>query len=283
MAKPTLLKWYGGKSYLAPRIIEHFPQDYEGLRYVEPFGGGAAVLLAKNPSKSETYNDLDGDLCNFFRVVRSAPVDLQLALTLTPYAEDEWGATTVPIPFTPRVPSGNDHRTPTPQEQQVELARRFLVRHAQSFGGAGTGFSYSVRQSRRGMAQVVSGWLTSIDERLPAVVERLREVQVLNRRASEVIERFDGPDALFYCDPPYLPEARVATYAYGPFEMSEEDHVALLSQLLGVRGRVVLSGYRSTLYDSVLSDWRRVDFDTPLQSSCGNTRPRRIESLWLNY
>jgi len=40
------LKWYGGKHYLAQRIIDRMPRH---LHYVEPFGGGLAVLLAKDP------------------------------------------------------------------------------------------------------------------------------------------------------------------------------------------------------------------------------------------
>lgn len=261
----TLLKWYGGKSYLAPRIIEHFPEDYESMTYVEPFGGGAAVLCAKNPSHIEVYNDLNGDLVNFFNVLRSDPRGLQVALSLTPYSEEEF------------VMAGTGRG-----RSKLEMARQFFVGIAQSFGGSGRSWSYSVGQSRRGMSQVVSGWLTSIDERLPQVVERLRSVQVMNRRASEVIEKFDGPNALFYFDPPYLPESRVNRQVYA-HEMTEEDHVALLSQLLSIRGKAVLSGYRSPLYDRYLSGWRAIDFDCALQSSCEDTRPRRTETIWLNW
>ena len=75
------LKWHGGKSYLADWIIDHMPKH---LHYVEPYGGGLAVLLAKDPFDdrhqwsekghergiSEVVNDLNGELMNFWKVLQ---------------------------------------------------------------------------------------------------------------------------------------------------------------------------------------------------------------------
>ena len=66
------LKWYGGKHYLASWIISHFP---EHRIYLEPFGGGASVLLNKPPVEVETYNDIDLRLTRFFRVLRDSSDD----------------------------------------------------------------------------------------------------------------------------------------------------------------------------------------------------------------
>ena len=61
------LKWHGGKSYLAKRIIELMPPH---LTYCEPFAGGLSVMLAKDPDGiSEVANDLHGDLSNFWKVL----------------------------------------------------------------------------------------------------------------------------------------------------------------------------------------------------------------------
>jgi D12 class N6 adenine-specific DNA methyltransferase len=61
------IRYYGGKWNSALWIIKHFPPH---VHYVEPCGGAASVLLQKPPSELETYNDLSGDIVNFFRVLR---------------------------------------------------------------------------------------------------------------------------------------------------------------------------------------------------------------------
>lgn len=73
---------------LAPWIISHFP---EHRVYVEPFGGGASVLLRKPRSYAEIYNDLDSEIVNLFRMVRDRGAELAKLLTLTPYAREEYG------------------------------------------------------------------------------------------------------------------------------------------------------------------------------------------------
>ena len=79
-----VLRYHGGKWLLAPWIIQHFPAH---RTYIEPFGGGASVLLRKPRVYSELYNDLDGDVVNLFRVLRSDRAgELVQLLRLTPFA-----------------------------------------------------------------------------------------------------------------------------------------------------------------------------------------------------
>lgn len=59
-----------------------FPRKFG--RYIEIFGGSGAVLLGKEPSKFEVYNDIEGELVNFFRVVKNRPAELLLELDLLP-------------------------------------------------------------------------------------------------------------------------------------------------------------------------------------------------------
>lgn len=257
------VKWHGGKHYLAGRICDLLPPHDT---YVEPFGGAASVLLNKEPSPVEVYNDLDLRITRLFRVLRDQGDELLHRLALTPYSEIEYKE------------AGED------AADEVEQARRDFVRWRQSHGGRGGNFSFTMHCSRRGMADVVSGYLSSIDENLPCIVERLRSVQIVHRPADEVIRRWDAPDTLFYCDPPYLPETRGVTSRdiYG-VEMSEQDHSVLASVLRSCKGKVILSGYPSALYDDLYRGWKFVSFDVANHAAGAKVKGRKEECLWMNW
>src|SRR5579871_920291 len=164
------VKWHGGKFYLCHRIIERFPEHHT---YVEPFGGAASVLLNKPPAVVEVYNDLDQRITRLFRILRDHGAELQRHLTLTPYSELEFA------------------HAEEPTTDEIEQARRDFVRWRLSLGGRGDSFSFTLHRVRRGMADVVSGFLSMIDEQLPPIIERLRRVQIVSRPAIEAIRIWD--------------------------------------------------------------------------------------------
>jgi len=265
-----VVKWHGGKRYLYRQIISLFP-DHEV--YVEPFGGAASVLLNKKPSPVEVYNDIDGRIVRLFRVLRSNPDEFRRRLILTPYAEEE---------FETAKRGADDDLFQAGRNEvvdEIELARRDYVLWRLSFGGQGRSFSMTVRRSRRGMADVVSGFLSAVDEQLPLIVERLRRVQILNRDALDVIRRFDGPDTLFYCDPPYYPDTRTHPNMYH-HEYSEEDHEELLSTLLGCQGNVLVSGYDCDLYNEMLKGWEKFVFCVSNHTAKMEEKNTRCEIIW---
>ena len=257
------VKWHGGKHYLWRRIVEQFPPHHT---YVEPFGGCASVLLNKSVAKVEIYNDLDGRITRLFRVLRDRGDELQKLLALTPYSEVE---------FRP---------CKDPAEDELEQTRRDFVRWRQSIGGRGEGFSFTLHRVRRSMADVVSGYLSAIDEQLPLIIERLRRVQILCRPASEVIETWDSNESLIYCDPPYVHETRhpSSRKVYG-IEMTATDHRRLAETLSACKAKIVLSGYHSELYDQLYCDWRTVEFEIPNHAAGGRTKARKQEVLWINW
>ncbi len=223
------LKWHGGKHYLARKIVELMPQH---IHYVEPFAGGMAVLLAKNPhGVSEVVNDLDGRLTNFWRVLqrRESFEKFQRIVQAIPFSEVEW----------------RESRTWTAElgpDQPIHDAVSFFVECRMSLAGRQDCFApLSRTRTRRGMNEQASAWLRAVDG-LPAVHARLRRVVILNLPAIDVIRGQDGPDTTFYLDPPYLPETRSAPDVYA-CEMTEADHRQLLELLLSVKGKVLLSGY----------------------------------------
>src|SRR5438552_230496 len=251
--------WHGGKSKLAAKIIHHFPNHHT---FIEVFGGSAAVLLAKKPSKVEVYNDINRELVNLFQVLRDSTLYRKLRRVLgnTRYARAEFLL------------------AQQPSHDPVESARRFIVRHRQSRGGLGERWSYCVEDSRRGMSSAVARWRRGI-EQLPSVHERFRHVQIECDDWRKVLARYDGRQTLFYLDPNYIPATRVAgNYDH---ELSELDHKELVGRLLAIRGMVVLSGYDHPLYKPLKqAGWTRVDFDVPAYSS--DKRTRRTECLWLS-
>jgi DNA adenine methylase len=260
---PAAIKWHGGKFYLAPKIVALMPPH---LHYVEPFAGGLAVLLAKDPDGvSEVANDVHGELTNFWRVLQGPDTfaAFQRALQATPFSEAEWEAA---------APGGDP----------VERAVKFFVRCRQSLAGRMDAFTGVTRtRTRRGMNNEVSAWLTAV-EGLPAVHARLRRVLVLDRDGLDVIRQQDGPGTLFYLDPPYLGETRASARVYA-HEMTPARHAELLDLARQCRGKVMLSGYPSEPYDRALHDWTRHEFDLPNQAAGGRHKRRMTEVVWCNF
>ncbi len=265
--KRIAFRWYGGKFSHLDWLLPLLP--VEGVHhYCEPFGGSAAVLLNRPPSPVETYNDLDGEVVNFFRVLRDQRDELLYALRMTPFSREEFNLACSP---------------PEEEISDLERARRFFVRAGQVRTGlaqtATLGrWSNCKKTSRSNMSGAVSRWLGQI-RRLEDVAERLLRVQIENRPAIDVIELYNDSATLFYLDPPYAHEARSDTRAYG-LEMTEEDHRLLAEVLHSVKGMVALSGYRCPLMDELYGDWHRID--APVKTA-HSYKADRQECLWVNY
>ena len=170
-----------------------------------------------------------------------------------------------------------------PCNDDLERARRFIVRVCQSFCGRleSVGWGYTVTNPK---TQVLNVWLNKI-KHLAVIVERLKHIQIESKPALNVIKRFDTPNTLFYCDPPYVHSARVSKNDYGCYEMNDQDHQELSNVLHDCKGKVAISGYRCDLYDNLYKDWFRHDRNTTAYTTTARakTYPKRIESLWTNY
>ena len=256
--------WYGGKFSHLGWLLPLLPKAHH---YCEPFGGSAAVILNRDPSPVETYNDLDGEVTTFFRTLRAQPDELVRQIAFTPFSREEFF-----------VACRNETGL-----TDLERARRFFVRARQ----VRTGLAQSATlgrwancklTSRAGMSGVVSRWLGSV-ESLPEIAERLLRVQIENRPADDVIRLYDDNETLFYCDPPYPHESRGDKRAYGD-EMSDEEHRSLAELLKTVKGKVAISGYRCELMEQLYSEFRRIDAPEKL---CHSVKAARFESLWVNF
>jgi DNA adenine methylase len=260
------VKWHGGKSYLAGKIVAMMPPH---KHFVEPYAGSAAVLLAKNPEGvSEVVNDLNHQLTNFWGVLQRPGwfEEFRRIVEATPVSEVEWH----------RAGARLNH------PNAVQRAVAFFIRCRQSLAGRCNAFTPMSRtRTRRGMNEQASAWLSAI-EGLSAVHARLKRVAIRNRPAVEVIRAEDSPGTLFYLDPPYLHSTRTNPNVYA-LEMTKRDHRELLDVIKRCRGKVMISGYPSTLYGHALADWTRHTFDLPNNAASGASKRRATEVLWTNF
>lgn len=258
------LRYHGAKFRLATWTMRFFTPH---VCYTEAFGGAAGVLLQKPRCYAEVYNDLDGDIVNFFRVLRDpstrgALIDL---CALTPYSRADfdlaWEST----------------------DDAVERARRTAVRASMSFGSAGStkgcsGFRFDTRRKYGTASHVWAQYPSG----LAAVGERFQGVVIENRPATTVLIQHDAPDTLHFVDPPYLPSTRDrhGMHRYYRHEMTQLDHGELLGTLKRLQGMVVLCGYPSDLYDGELEGWAR--HETSARASGNRGTVLRTEVVWLN-
>ena len=265
MGKLIAFGWYGGKYSHLDWLLPLLP---EATHYCEPFGGSAAVLMNRKPAPIETYNDLDGEVVNFFSVLRTEKEALVEAIGLTPFAREEFEQAIA---------------EPTEGLVDLERARRFFIRARQVRTGlaqtASSGrWAHCRLTSRAGMAGAVSRWLGSV-ETLPEIAQRFLRVQIEHDTAVRVIQRYDSPETLFYCDPPYPHDSRGDSKAY-KYEMSDDDHRDLAKVLHKVKGKVALSSYHCALMDELYADWHSIEAPS---KTIHSTKQQRTEVLWVNY
>lgn len=252
----TLLNYPGAKWGMAAQIVALMPSHRS---YLEPFFGSGAVLFNKPPSAIETVNDIDGDIVNFFRVLRDQPEQLAEAISLTPYAREVF-----------------EDSHANRGSSDFDRAYRFAIRSKMGHGFKTyqkTGFKVDVYARER--SYCVGCWNRLPGDLLEAAA-RLKKVQIENRPALDLIRRFNHENVLIYADPPYLLETRGGKqYRH---EMSDQDHLVLLEALKQHKGSVILSGYPSEMYDRELCGWSVIH-----RTSYNQNADQRTEVLWCNF
>lgn len=271
--------WFGGKAtpHIRNAILESLPPH---TRYIEPFGGGASVLLGKVPAEIEVYNDVDRGLVSFFRCVADPerfPRFLDRVQAM-PFSRELWEEC---------------NRTWVAIHDPIEQAARWYYVARCSFSGAfGSAWGATTDSTAGGMSSSVARWLHALQD-LPAIHARMQRVQIECCDWRIVLDRYAGDGWLAYCDPPYVLGARRSGgYAH---ELRDSDHEDLIQCLIAYRGAVVLSGYRSALYEPLdAAGWQSIEIPV-VCSAAGRTRASglqgagiarekqsRIEVVWRN-
>ena len=246
---------------MADKLIPLFPKH---KTYVEVFGGSGAILINKKPSEIEVYNDIDGELYNFFKVIADKKLfkKFQEKISLLPYSRECYY-------------EYRDMRT-----DKLDKAER-AVR-----------FYYLIKSTRHSTCEY-TGWKFSIKANMPKRIKNIDKLSLIHKRLSEVyidnldfrklIANWDRPDTFFYLDPPYVASSRKSG-GY-TFEMTDKDHNDLIDILLNIKGKWLLSGYDNNIY-SRLSGFYRQDFNclaNSLRYRDKNNCPERTETVWANY
>jgi DNA adenine methylase len=259
-----MLRYHGGKWKLAPWIISHFPPH---RIYTEAFGGAASVLARKQRSYCEVYNDVDGEIVNVFRVARDRGEELCRAVELTAFSRVEYR-----LSF-------------EISDDALEQARRTVVRSYMGFGSNAlcrpVQSGFRACSSRNGTTPS-RDW-KNFPAALTSLILRMQGVVIEHRSAEQVMVSHDGPETLHYCDPPYVHSTRTNWAGKGArsgyaHEMDDEAHRSLAAVLRGLRGKVIVSGYHSPLYDEMFEGWARVE-----RKALADGARKRTEVLWMNY
>jgi len=258
------IKYPGAKWSLADWIIGEMPPH---KAYLEPFFGSGAVFFNKEPSRYETINDLDGLVVNFFKVCRDCPDQLARAINLTPFSREEFMSIQ-------EVAAGEEIQL---TGDPVEDARRFVVRCCQGFGSKladRVGWKNTKRPTGPNNAAIWS----QIPETIYEAAARLKNAQIENTDAVQLIKASDDPECLIYADPPYLGDTRGRKRIYRLEMLDEAHHAELLDALISHSGPVIISGYDCRLYNERLAGWRK---ETHVGRS--NSGAKRRETIWLNF
>lgn len=260
------IKWVGGKHYLAPTIHKLAPPH--ALRLIPCAGGLGELWSWPCEGVAEVVNDLDSVLVTFWHTLAS------------PSSFSEFYRRVQCIPFSR--PHWEEAKESLEKEgDDIDRAVAFFVCVRQSMMGLRKSWApLSRKRLRRGMNEQASAWMSAVDG-LPEAHERLRRVVVENLDAADFIRRYDCEQSLTYADFPYFPSTREANlYAH---EMTAEKHEELLHLLLRARGKVMVSGYACPLYDDLLKGWTRVEVACKNNMTKADTKPERVEVLWMNY
>jgi DNA adenine methylase len=251
--RSAALRYPGSKWSLAHEIVGLFGSHYH---YVEPYFGSGAVFFSKPVSPHELINDMNSLVVNFFRVLRDQTDEFLFALEATPWSRDEYDQS--------HIQTGD----------ALEDARRFVTRiwqaHASDLAKKTGWKTRGSKQPARGMSV---RW-KRVPSELAELADRLRDAEIENRPALEVMRRFATKDTLIYADPPYLMETRTQKmYAH---EMSLDEHLEMLDVLKAHPGPVVISGYENPVYGKHLRTWKKVKVKPPKVEKQAD----RMEVLW---
>ena len=271
MINSPIISYFGGKWNMGKTITALIPETDV---FVDVFGGGCNIILSKNPSKVEVYNDLNGNLTNLFDAFRDENrfEKLYKRVYSTPYSLIEF-------------------------ERAVKIIKN-EIEHDED-DSAWAAYVY-FNQCSMGLPNKLrkTGWerrIAGSNKKFKTWVKkiglfdeyhlRLKNIVIENSDFRKIISFYDGDNVSFYCDPPYLSATRITKNVYAA-ELTCFDHEELINLLLNIKGYAVLSGYQNKIYRLLEENgWERKEFSSFAYCSTLNkfvNIDKRVECVWLN-
>lgn len=212
IASQPVVPWIGGKRRLATHLLGVFPPH---TCYVEAFCGAAAVFFAKEPTKVEVLNDINGDLVNLYRVLQHHLEEFvrQFRWAISSRQIFEWAKATPPATLT-----------------DIQRAARFFYLQKQAFGGKVEGQTFGTATTAPARLN-----LLRIEEDLSAAHLRLNGVFVEQLPWDACVEKYDRPHTLFFLDPPYW-----QTAGYG-VDFGREQYDRMAELMRTIKGKAVVT------------------------------------------
>jgi DNA adenine methylase len=258
--KPPLT-YYGGKQKLSHLILSLIP---EHTFYCEPFFGGGAVFFAKNSSELEVINDSNGDLINFYAVVKNNYKRLAREIKATLHSRDHHMAAKMVLGY----PHLFDH---------VKRAWAIWVLANEGYASR-LDSSWGYDRKRNTSAKRLH---FKREDFTKEYAKRLEKTEIESNDALKVIQSRDSKLSFFYCDPPYF-NSGMGHYR----EYSKQDFENLLKLLSTIKGKFLLSSYPSDLLNKYIrkNKWQTKEIEMPLAVNARyKTGKRKTEVLTANY
>ena len=241
----NFIPWVGGKTLLAKKIVSLFPSKID--RYIEVFGGGGSVLFYGDQPRAslEIYNDANGDLVNLFRCAKYHCGELQREISGYFNAREIF--------------EDIRERMKTRGFTDIQRAAMFYVMVKTSYGADSRTFGCN----RKNLSA----------DYLEQISNRLQKVVIEHKDFENLIQVYDRPNALFYCDPPYY-----KTEHYYDATFSTEDHRRLKQCLNGIKGRFILSYNDSEFIRELYRDFKIIAVERPNNLSKGTYKELIIKN-----
>jgi DNA adenine methylase len=253
----TPITYYGGKQTLLKHLLPLIPPH---KIYCEPFFGGGALFFAKPKSEVEIINDVNGEVVNFFKVVKTKFSELQKEIKGSPHSRELFKRAKAIYDFPDMF---ND----------VQRAWAFWVLTNQGFAGMIGSWGFGKTASKE------KAVATKRDEFTKGYAERLRTVQVEHNDALKVIDRCDDKDAFLYCDPPYINSDQGHYEGYTSTQYED-----LLKRLAKFKGKFMLSSYPSALLTKYIKRYKwKVKRIKKAVAVTKLTDKQKVEMIVLNY
>lgn len=206
-------------------IIEKFPEDYEKLRYIEPFVGNGLILLNKNKSQEEVAGDIDPNIISIWRIMRDENKNFRNKISKLSYTEKYFNLV-----------KNKKYEKDYFKEYFFDFVLRKMSKNGQK------NIFDSIERKK------INKFWKDVSENISSLEERIKDVYFINKNPIDIINGFSNPDCLCYCCPPPFLEKNS--------QMTTDEYVQLTDSIKSFRGKVVFYGNNCSFYKRILSDWK---------------------------